>query len=612
MGIRGLQSYLETNCPESCQTVRIADLAEDFRRQNPNCPSPVIVVDGMGCLQKMYGDRLWVMGGQWSEYMEQWSLLVNRLNQIGVKVVFFFDGTTVATKRERWVERRLRGVSEVRRIIHTLQCTGKEPPLDMFQLPVGMGLMTRYALKYVLGCEVWTTIRECDEVVAEYAKNCPDCFAILGQDSDYIVYYVTASYLSVANLNVDTLTTVMYDRRGIADHFGLSLSQMPILACLRGNDIISDEVLRPFHELLCNGRRDEVRHSPKLLHRIANFLRYLNIQIEDCISDSAVRQLEELAKLVFDDLQQVNLLIRALETYGMGRIRENQRQAHSIASRHGQAVLKIAKENHESCEAVPTIYSLMCGAEYESSTPMEDDRDLSLPPSALLYRPVRQRTYTLLVTPIGRNYVDEWCVYGGRNQLKSERVTTLPIILPSGGSTSLQELWLGGSTKLKYETYLACFESSFNMHELLTIPVQYHSPCSIINYLIRNTNITEWEVDALIVHMFHPIGTDITRLKALEVPTLAVRCVHLGTLFLRGVTTVLHVLGVTGFPFRQELAMPWLFYDGKLLAHCYNAVKEGVKIEQLLEFQKLAFQHFLLVQQMAKLGTQFEWQLMQN
>uniref|UniRef100_A0A1A8JY06 Family with sequence similarity 120B n=1 Tax=Nothobranchius kuhntae TaxID=321403 RepID=A0A1A8JY06_NOTKU len=63
---------------------------------------------------------------------------------------------------------------------------------------------------------------------------------ILGQDSDYIIYD-SAPYLSVAKLQINSLTTVMYDRQKLCTTIGLAVTQLPLLACLLGNDVVSEE-----------------------------------------------------------------------------------------------------------------------------------------------------------------------------------------------------------------------------------------------------------------------------------------------------------------------------------------------------------------------------------
>lgn len=50
----------------------------------------------------------------------------------------------------------------------------------------------------------------------------------------------SAPYLSVTKLHVESLTTVLYDRQKLCQSIGLTTAQLPLLACLLGNDVVSE------------------------------------------------------------------------------------------------------------------------------------------------------------------------------------------------------------------------------------------------------------------------------------------------------------------------------------------------------------------------------------
>lgn len=50
--------------------------------------------------------------------------------------------------------------------------------------------------------------------------------------------------MSVAKLRIGSLTTVLYDRQGLCQTLGLAVTQLPLLACLLGNDVVSEEMMR--------------------------------------------------------------------------------------------------------------------------------------------------------------------------------------------------------------------------------------------------------------------------------------------------------------------------------------------------------------------------------
>lgn len=56
--------------------------------------------------------------------------------------------------------------------------------------------------------------------------------------------FSSAPYLSVAKLHLDRLTTVLYDREILCRAIGLNVSQLPLLACLLGNDVVPEECMQ--------------------------------------------------------------------------------------------------------------------------------------------------------------------------------------------------------------------------------------------------------------------------------------------------------------------------------------------------------------------------------
>jgi hypothetical protein len=93
MGVRGLQYYVELKCPEAAYKVNIKKLAEEYRAQTRG-REPVIVVDGMSCIRRWYGDLDWIYGGQWREYVQLLKRFCEAFKKAGIKLIFFFDGPT--------------------------------------------------------------------------------------------------------------------------------------------------------------------------------------------------------------------------------------------------------------------------------------------------------------------------------------------------------------------------------------------------------------------------------------------------------------------------------------------------------------------------------------
>lgn len=61
------------------------------------------------------------------------------------------------------------------------------------------------------------------------------------------------------------------------------------------------------------------------------------------------------------------------------------------------------------------------------------------------------------------------------------------------------------------------------------------------------------------------------------------RAVHLGAVFIRGLTTLLMANSACGFPFRMDDLMPWKVFDGKLFQEKYQRSHRSCSVEELLE-----------------------------
>lgn len=67
-------------------------LSEEYTKKTGK--KPLVVIDGMSCLRKLYGKLIWICGGQWLGYIEHIEHFVQKMIRHGINMVFFFDGNT--------------------------------------------------------------------------------------------------------------------------------------------------------------------------------------------------------------------------------------------------------------------------------------------------------------------------------------------------------------------------------------------------------------------------------------------------------------------------------------------------------------------------------------
>lgn len=242
MGVRGLHGFVASSCPHVCTVVNFKELAERHRSQHPG-GTPTIVVDAMCCLRYWYTPESWVCGGQWREYYSSLREFVRTFTAVGIKLIFFFDGMVEQSKRDEWVKRRLKNNREIAKIFHYIKSRREQPGRNMFFIPSGLAIFTRFALK-ALGQETLCSLQEADYEVASYGFQ-NNCLGILGEDTDYLIYD-TCPYFSISELSLDSLDTVMLCREKLCQSLGLHLADLPLLACLLGNDVIPEGMFESF------------------------------------------------------------------------------------------------------------------------------------------------------------------------------------------------------------------------------------------------------------------------------------------------------------------------------------------------------------------------------
>ncbi|XP_023212367.1 constitutive coactivator of peroxisome proliferator-activated receptor gamma-like [Centruroides sculpturatus] len=584
MGVKGLSYFVDNDCSEVCKRIYIPELASRYSVGG----TPVLVVDGMSLINKMIQkDSNWVYGGQWMEYIENIKAFVNKFQQFGIELVFFYDGSVCKSKRTEWVSRRKKHLSETDGVFYYIKSTKRHPPETMFLLPTGMGSLTRCILKYEFHCEIRTTIGEADQEIADYANRNSNCFAILSQDSDFIIYN-TKPYLSINHLNMDTLITVMYDRHQMAREINLDVSLFPLLSCLLGNDIIQADGLRNFHKSLCGLPYRNPRIS-ELVPRTVELIRR---------NRWTGQEIEHIASVTNIDVKS---LIQGISVYSLCN------DVHNLPYEHTDT-LAIARKITVNGEGPPVIYTLMCRQEYESSELLEDRNNTLIKPSALVYREVRKRLYFILFENKSVT-VKEWCAYHGNPMEKPEYVVPEELDY-QGPKLNLSVLWSNKPEFFdhQWELFRSCFGISIPSPELKKMPEEFMTLCCVLNFLILRphlSGIEVWEVIAFICQAISPYARNADEIRKIYVKEVDARAVQLAALFMRGVNHVDSVATVCIGFFPRYYIMPWHFFDGKLFHHYYLMAKNGATLKTLCENQAKVSELLHSLYRVIKMGTPF-------
>ena len=465
MGVSRLQTYIEQHCPQAHKKIKISHLAAQYVEREGKIP--VLLVDGNALLRRLYIRFDWVYGGQWKEYIEELKHFVGIFRQIGVQLIFMFDGSVGNTKRLVWVKRRIQNMKDIMKVFAYIKNKHVQPSRNLLQIPSGLSITTAFILKYELNVTVYHTIGEADREIFEFCLL-NKCWGVLSQDSDFIIYD-SGICICVQDLSVgpSDVKAFIYDRNTLCEHLGLHVLELPILASLMGTDILQTACLNLFHRRVTATPRDEKVDVERLVPMLATFIRqnsyhgnyfknvgimsrivfpgslhnralfkesvnsfvgkedakklketglpfYLKDPKQACfmIGQHGSGHIADLSQLeVADDSMDRKELSEALQveanddpnitssrtdTSSGARPKDKTSTEPPIPNVH-PTVLHMAKQSHVNSECLPLMYNVLSGKEVDSGAGLEDQIDPMVPPSSILYTPIRQRLFGLLL-----------------------------------------------------------------------------------------------------------------------------------------------------------------------------------------------------------------------
>ncbi|XP_030627764.1 constitutive coactivator of peroxisome proliferator-activated receptor gamma [Chanos chanos] len=595
MGVRGLQHFMESCYPETCIRVNLREMARNHVKVH-NCNTATVVVDGMACLRYWYSCQAWVHGGQWQEYMHFLREFVDAFSAVAIRLVFFFDGTVEEDKRAEWVKRRLRVNQDIVRVFNFIKSYGKQPERDMFLIPSGLATFSRFALKS-LGQETWCSVREGDYEIADYARR-HSCMGILGQDSDFVIYD-TVPYLSINKLRLDNMTTVLFSREKLCHILQLYKGDLPLLACLLGNDVVSEQRMQRLRNTMLTSYRRKCQQSQgdKVL-AVADFVSSNRPPGEGLQGISSL-PLSIADREVLEGGIRSYLLPGQSSSWVNG-IASSFNSVRAVEKCTDVDILQAAREKHIRAECFMT-YNILHDGVVECSNTLEDIHEDEVPPQAVLFQPVREHVYSLLLQArpgcsLPFPSVKEWFVTPGDPLKEPKIVTPNPISHPDG-APDLRTLWFGKGTevlRMRVSTFMAVFDLQDHAEKLEHLDGPMVAVFCLVAYIATHTkHLSLEDLDAYLSQAVCIRFKPYPELLHTSVPVVDPRAVQLGSLFVRGLTYLIAANSACGLPFNMDDLMPWKTFDGLLFHSKYLQAHSACTTEELLEGNPSCSQLFL-------------------
>jgi XPG domain containing len=208
----------------------------------------------MGLVNLLSRDHVVILyGGRHAQYRIVFENLLEQLQSVA-NLVFFEDGPVVSAKIDTWTKRQN---EKYFRMIDVIDKVNDGIPLQEIvettrDFPTAATFLTMIEeIAMIYGKLVVTVTKECDAELARYANNDPSVVAVLADDSDFLIFGGRWRYVSINQLDLETLVTLEYDKCALRNYLGLNDEQLKVFSVLGGNDIIQYQEVRKFHDYYC-------------------------------------------------------------------------------------------------------------------------------------------------------------------------------------------------------------------------------------------------------------------------------------------------------------------------------------------------------------------------
>ncbi|PSN33202.1 hypothetical protein C0J52_23309 [Blattella germanica] len=457
MGIMRLEKYLEKDVPNGyCSRVSIQDLAQKYQEDTGKVP--VMIVDGAYCLRTVYKEMRheWFLGGQLKEFVAALKQFVGAFENIGVRLMFFFDGATQEKKRHTWILRKEQQLQKVAILFQNLRNGFKDDNQD-FLLPPLVGAIGRFIAKYECHCDVQVSTQECDSEMADFAWR-HHCFAILSRDTDFVL-----------------LREALLKSLSLEDH------EFLLVASLLGNDVIPWRKVLHFHKKLC---RNDCNDIFSVLPSVVNYIKNKNIP-----KDYNFEYLEDIAVDIFNDKDMANSIEESIKSYLPPAENKLQQNDDVIEIQKWEEILEMVAQKHLTCCLTTHLYPVMLGEAYELAVAIEDFTDRHWKPASKIYFPLRKRIYGLLLfEKSDAMVVKEWCIDNNKCPKKPRRVPISHIDNIEVLHPGLLKLWSDGcDAAVRWQLFSECLTANQKIDavQLQNLGFPLAVPVAVLYYLVQ-------------------------------------------------------------------------------------------------------------------------------
>lgn len=569
MVVKYLEKFVENEVPGGFYPACLEELIRDRITEHGKA---VVVMDASSAANLFYGNLDSVCNGQLKSLRKNVEKFVEKLESWSAELVVFYPGTAEYQDLATWKGKRLAKLDKIFRAFDKMY---KGEPVKKVEIQLNSAhvVVKNSFLSMKKNCRVLTSTRECDEEVAEFSRENKGVI-LLAQDSDYMIYDGIDCYVSMKSIDLDTLECKIYDRQRLAEHLKLETADLPLLATLSGNEIISEFSLRKFHARLCKRKPGErIFERGEVFRAVADFVR------NDRDRNSIARALAPFG-IPRESLGS------SLDMYSEGKNRPD------LCVDPGEAnVFKVARERTRHCLLSPAIYSVFKKREFRSNNDLEDFRDGKTKPIARILRPLRQRIYGILLYDSEKTCVVEYCVEGAKRKgVYSVEGIEVEAEKPRSDHPGLLRLWQEDASpetkSAKFGLFCEAAGLDLDPEEIGRVPPEFLFPTVALRHLSRFPGDRIFrdrrEAECFLTTALLVSNAEPDALENLQAERPNARAVRLSSLFLRCCGALQILNQVCGFVVSERDSCPSNYFDGKMFQTVYAKTEGGEHYRDLL------------------------------
>ncbi|XP_023234202.1 uncharacterized protein LOC111633800 isoform X2 [Centruroides sculpturatus] len=527
-----------------CKNVSLQELATEHQLLNGTTPTLIFDCLNLDKVKYLLMDLSYTWN--YDTLVKRMKDFVNQLRETSIEPTFYFKGNLQTSlkgfSKNKEYDDEQTVLDKLKSFRNKLE---RKPQIYADRTISKHYLYFSYILKYECRCQVIKLLTENMVIkLAKMAKDDERCLGIFTVNSRYLIYD-TKPIFNLAVSEFNSMITEMYDPKDFMRKLGLNRSQLFLLNCLQTTK--SENKLSN----VANEEISDLENTRKL--------------IKENNWDWCERDINDISKITGINK---NLLRERMQNCGTSFTQDDDDDDDTRGHKFSQ-LLNLIKEKYCVCEIPQKMYFLIKEKKYVEPINLADFVDESLPFSTVLYRRMRRKMYGLIFNEEHVNVDVFWCY---------SKVDIFCNISESSYYIKYNEQLLSEEESLmpiRWKLFEYCLETDIAADSTENVKPHLLSFCCLVNYMLKHGVVLDKsELDALIFQAILVSNNSDSYKDNVE---LIPRYVHLSRLYEKGMSYLMLVSAVCGFPISLEHFLHWKTFNINVFINVYNELLLGME-----------------------------------